>query len=260
MAFRERMIEGARGTLLISTRSGRKGTPIVFLHADGGDLHHWDIVRRKLDAGRPTVAFDRRGHGGSAAPRDQVYSHPDAALDVAALMEALQFRRVVLVGHSGGALTAFAFAALNPDKVTGLVLVDPPPDPATFPPEVMEQTLAALRSDAYVATLEDYYRSIAGGDQLTAGRVIEDALSTPRTTIIGAMEALRSFEPKRLAGRYRGPALSIIQPQYEIEGALHRLPPGFRHVALEGTGHWIHLDAPDRFVSCLNDFLKTEKL
>lgn len=254
--FEETRIEGPQGALLISTHMDGRELPVMFLHSDGGTLHHWDVVRGSLKKWRPTVAIDRRGHGGSSPPRNNSFAPEDAAGDIAATADALAMRRFVLVGHSGGALTAFAFAALYPERLAGLVLVDPPPDPAILPPGLIENTLAAMRGPSYANVVADYYRSIAGGNPEVIARVLEDVQQTRQATIVGCCEALGEFKLGQIAGKYPGPALSIIQPQFDVDGALHRIPPGFPHFKMEGTGHWIHLDAPDRFFSCLNDFLQ----
>ena len=254
--FDERFAEGPQGKLFtsMSLRTG-KSTPILFVHSDGGTLHHWDSIRAKLNAYFSTVAFDRRGHGQSDAPRNHSFATADAAADITAVANAAKLERFVLVGHSGGAVTAFAFAGLYPQRLSGLVLVDPPPDPAILPPGMIEETLKALRGKDYAATVEKYFRSIAGDDKSVADRIVADALATPRETIIGLFETTTSFDPKSYAGLIQCPSLSIIQSQYDIEGALHRIPPGFPHVAIDGAGHWIHLVKPEQFLSSLQEFL-----
>ena len=39
--------------------------------------------------------------------------------------------------------------------------------------------------------------------------------------------------------------------------SLHQAVPGFRHVVVRGTGHWIQLDKPDEFNKALDGFLKS---
>ena len=57
----EGIVEGPQGELFVSTRKGADNTvAILFLHSDGGTLHHWDAIRAKLGGDHTTVAFDRR--------------------------------------------------------------------------------------------------------------------------------------------------------------------------------------------------------
>jgi pimeloyl-ACP methyl ester carboxylesterase len=248
----ERMIDGPQGLLNVSETAEGAGMPILFVHSDAGNLHHWDRIRTDLK-GRPTAALDRRGHGKSALPKSGSFAHGDSAADISAVADALAYDRFILVGHSGGALTSFAFSSLEPDRLLGLVLVDPPPDPAVLPPGMMDSILENLRSDAYTKTVDDYYRSIAGDNPAVVKRLLADGRATPKETVIGTFEALSRFKPADFTG-YDGPALSIIQPQYDVDGAIHRIAH-MDHVAIGGAGHWIHLAAPDRFREILEDFI-----
>lgn len=248
----DRMIDGPQGRLNVSSSPDGDRTPVLFVHSDCGNLHHWDSVRAKLD-GSPTAAFDRRGHGKSDPPKSGSFACGDAASDITAVADALGYERMILVGHSGGALVSYAFSSLEPDRLLGLVLVDPPPDPAVLPPGMIEDTLEKLNGKDYDATLEGYYGSIAGDDPKVASRIIADARATPKATTIGTFEAMSRFKPADFSG-YEGPALSIIQPQFDVDGALHRIAR-MEHIAIGGAGHWIHLGAPDRFFEALEDFI-----
>lgn len=227
------------------------GDPVVFVHSDGGNRHHWDAICELLHD-RTTAAFDRRGHGKSEPPRNGSFQSEEGAADIAAVLEHCDFDRVVLVGHSGGAFNAFTFAALHPASVAGLLLVDPP----VLPAGMMDKVMKRLQDD-YEQTVEAYYRSIAGPDAAVVEHVLADVRATPRKTIIGCLAALSSFDPGPLATNLPRPALSVIQSQFDVEGALHKLPPGFPRVTIDGGGHWIHLAKPDAFGHQLRDFLSS---
>lgn len=248
----EHRIDGPQGALNLSEEPEGKGIPVLFVHSDGGNLHHWDAIRAKLKD-RPTAAFDRRGHGHSSAPRSGSFAADDAASDIVAVADALGYERFFLVGHSGGALVSLAYAALEPDRLVGLVLVDPPGDPAAMPEGMVEEMMKKLSGEGYAKTVEGYYRSIAGEDEKVVERVLRDARATPKETIIGLMEANSRFEPRAYKG-YDGPALSIIQSQFNVDSALHRILR-MEHIAIDGAGHWIHLGAPDRFLDALEEFI-----
>jgi len=254
----ERFINGPQGPLVVSgskDESARADLCILLVHADLGTLGQWDEVRDSWNNQYTTIAFDRRGHGRSGIPRNGAFSFDDGADDVLAVADQLGIDKFVLIGHSGGAVTAWAFAAKHGSRVAGLLLIDPPGDPAALPPDLIENTLAAMRGPDYQQVAESYYRSIGGSNPKVVDRIVADARATPQATLVGCFEALRDFTPRKYAGRYAGPTLSVVQPQYDIEGALHRVPPGWPHVTIPGTGHWIHLDAPRAFLDCANKFL-----
>ena len=98
------------------------GTPILFLHGYVDSWRSFEPVMTVLPAGRWILAPDQRGHGNSDKP-DGGYSEEDFTEDLLAFLDALQVRRVHLVGHSMGSLIAQSFAALNPGRVEKLILV-----------------------------------------------------------------------------------------------------------------------------------------
>jgi pimeloyl-ACP methyl ester carboxylesterase len=248
----EHRIDGPQGALNLSDRHEGEGVPVLFVHSDGGSLHHWDTIRARLK-GRPTAAFDRRGHGRSGFPESGSFTASDAASDIDAVADELGYERFFLVGHSGGALVSLAFAAQEPDRVLGLVLVDPPGDPAAMPEGAMDDMMNKLGGDSFWPTVEGYYRSIAGEDKQVVERILHDARATPKDTILGLFEANSRFNPREYAG-YDGPALCIIQSQFNVDSAIHRILR-MEHIAIDGAGHWIHLGAQDRFLDCLEEFI-----
>ncbi len=252
----ENFIEGPQGRLHVSVDGDPASPlPVMLIHSDLGTLHHWDEIRAGLASRYATIAYDRRGHGLSDSPRDGSFRHDGAARDVLAVADALGLQRFALIGHSGGALTAWSSAVAETKRIAGVLLVDPPVDARTLPAGLIEGTLAAIRGPDYRKVTEDYYRSIAGPNRAVADRVVADALATPQATMVGGFEALRDFDARHLAGRYPGSMLSIIQPAFDIPGALHRIDPSIAHIAMSGTGHWIHLDAPESFLDRATEFL-----
>ena len=84
------------------------------------------VARRLLAAGHRVVLYDQRGHGASTVGRQPV-SIARLGDDLAAVLEQLDLRDVVLAGHSMGGMTVMAFACGHPEvvreRVRGLALV-----------------------------------------------------------------------------------------------------------------------------------------
>lgn len=98
---------------------------IVFLHGGGQNAHTWDTVIVGL--GEPALAVDLPGHGHSAWRSDGDYS---PQLNADAVLPALREyapRADVVVGMSLGGLTALRLAAVAPELVRELVLIDVTP-------------------------------------------------------------------------------------------------------------------------------------
>ncbi len=106
---------------------------MVLVHSLAGNSGHWSSQLEHLRRTRRAVALDIRGHGRSEPPKDSNYTIAAMAGDVAAAVDALRLDRFVLVGHSMGGGVALAYSGRHPDRVAGLVLVDPIGDGKQIP-------------------------------------------------------------------------------------------------------------------------------
>lgn len=100
----------------------------VWLHATGFNAMTYQSILAPLGLRTKLQAVDLRGHGRStlpAVPR-KLKSWKRHRDDVIAFLDReAPIRPVVLGGHSMGATVALMVAGARPDKVAGLVLVDP---------------------------------------------------------------------------------------------------------------------------------------
>lgn len=103
-----------------------QGAPTVILEAGlGDDSLAWRKVQASLAAITRTCAYDRAGYGLSDAAR-RASDADNTVADLALLLDKAPIQGpVVLVGHSLGGLYATYFTNLHPDRVAGLVLLDP---------------------------------------------------------------------------------------------------------------------------------------
>lgn len=98
------------------------GDPFVLLH---GDILNADAFSPQLPAFGSRYRLiipDRRGHGRTPdLPGD--YTYDLFARDTIAFMDALDLKRAILLGHSGGADMALMVAVSRPDLVSKLIVV-----------------------------------------------------------------------------------------------------------------------------------------
>ena len=104
---------------------------IVMLHEGLGSIKTWGDFPRRLSerTGAGIFVYSRAGYGasppfGRSLPIDYIKRH---ALDVLPkILEAIGFRRGMLLGHSDGASMAAAYAGNSDDpRIIGLVLIAP---------------------------------------------------------------------------------------------------------------------------------------
>jgi len=101
----------------------RDGQAIVFSNSLGTDFRIWDGVVSLLPANLRMIRYDKRGHGLSEATSGP-YAMKTLAEDLAALLDHLGAKSVVVAGLSVGGMIALGLAALRPDLVSALVLMD----------------------------------------------------------------------------------------------------------------------------------------
>lgn len=125
LAQAETLQISAEGYTLQAVQQGSGPVTVVFEAGFGQGQKVWSEVMRALGDGCNCVAYDRAGLGesGSDGAPKRIEHH---VRDLAAVVEAAAPNgKVVLVGHSYGGLLATEFARAYPQRVHGLVLVDP---------------------------------------------------------------------------------------------------------------------------------------
>ena len=251
-------IAGPAGNLFVrdSGEAAGGGLPVLFVHSLAGNGGQWALQLDHLRRRRHVLALDLRGHGDSDPAEDGAYDVPSLAADVGAVANHFALRRFVLAGHSLGAAVAICYAAAHPERVAGLLLVDPNGDQTRIPRRQLEPFLAALRAEP-LGELEAYFRQLAaGGDRDAARWVIEDLRLTHEDAVAAAVEAAAEFAPLPALARYGGPRLSVISDANSLPYSLHNLLPGLPVQLVRGTGHWLMMDRPEVFNGILDAFLE----
>lgn len=102
------------------------GPAIVLLHGIGSGSASWLEVAQELGQSARVIAWDAPGYGDSTPLRSLAPDASDYAERLLQMLDALNIRRCVLVGHSLGAITATAFASgVHQQRVSRLVLISP---------------------------------------------------------------------------------------------------------------------------------------
>jgi non-heme chloroperoxidase len=143
------------------------GQPIVFSHGWPLSADDWDAqMLFFLDRGYRVIAADRRGHGRSAQTADG-HDMDHYADDLAAVVEHLDLRDAIHVGHStGGGEVARYIGRHGESRVAKAVLISSVPplmvrtdaNPGGLPKSVFDDLQAQLFANRAV-----FYRALASG-------------------------------------------------------------------------------------------------
>jgi pimeloyl-ACP methyl ester carboxylesterase len=245
-------ITGPAGELYVDDAGSGSGVPILFLHSYAGTSAHWKAQLAHLRPRRRAVAMDLRGHGHSDKPPDGDYSVPSLSEDIAAVADALELRRFVLVGHSLGGAAAAAYVGKYPQRVAGLVLAGAPGKAA---PEQAKQVMGALQAD-YEKTMGGYWASLIADAQPEVREMLEAGKrSVDHDASLAIIGAIFDYDPLPALSGYDGAKLIIDTAHGEGPTSLHTQLPDIKRKVISGTSHWPHLDKPQEFNRLLDEFL-----
>ena len=181
------------------------GQPVVFSHGWPLNADAWDDQAMLVaDNGHRAVAHDRRGHGRSRQPWTGHDLDTDAD-DLAQLIEQLDLREVVLVGHStgGGEVTRYV-GRHGTDRVAKVVLLGAipplmlktPANPNGTPIEAFDAIRAGVsgdRSQFYKDLSVPFYGANRPGNQVSQGMRDSFWLWSMQVGLKGAYDCVKAF-------------------------------------------------------------------
>jgi len=242
-------VASADGVTIHYDVRGSGDVALVFVHCWCCDRTYWKGQADHFAGQYRVVTLDLAGHGKSGPGRTD-WSMEAYGQDVRAVADALNLKKMVLIGHSMGAPVAIAAAQLMPGRVIGLVGVDVFQNlEETFAPEQVEAFLAPLR-EHFRETTDGFVRSLfpPSADSTLVAWVVADMSSAPPEIGIRSMEAMFRFDQKAALQDIGLPVRSINADMWptDIE-ADQRVIPSFKVSILKGRGHFLHMEDPAGF-------------
>jgi len=231
----------------------------------------WRFVASAFEDRYRTVLFDFVGAGRSdlSAYDPQRYSTLDGyAADVIDVMQALDLRDVIFVGHSVAAMIGVLVAAREPDRFGALILVAPSPRyiddddyVGGFSEQDIEGLLVSLESNylGWSSTMAPVIMGNADRPELGAELTASFCRTDPEIQKRFARATFLSDNRADLA-QVKLPTLvlqcsdDVIAPDCVGE-YVHAKVPGSTLVKLKATGHCPNLSAPAETVGTIAAFL-----
>ncbi len=243
------------------------GAPIILLHGMFGSLSNLGNLATALAGNYRVISVDLRNHGES--PHEQRMDLEVMAADIIELMDGQGIDSAVLIGHSLGGKVAMQVAMNSPSRVACVLVADIAP--VDYPQQENNAVLSALEqlseeaidsrqsADAVLAEFEI--------DRPTRGFVLKNLrrlndgqfdlkLNMPSISANYATELTRA----PVGQPYLGPALFVkgehsayIQDKHRLR--IEALFPHSCVELIEGAGHWLHAEQPERFNNLVLGFL-----
>ncbi|MGA0558401.1 alpha/beta fold hydrolase [Larkinella sp. VNQ87] len=263
------------------------GQTVMLLHGKNFGGYYWkNTIATLTQQGFRVIVPDQIGFGRSSKPIVDYSFHLLASI-TKALLDSLDIRQTVVVGHSMGGMVATRFALLYPQTVSKLVLENPigledyrpyvpyRPIEAIYRSELnnSETSLRNYQKSYYVQWKPEYeewvrpqagmlyssdYPRFAMTAALTFQMIYEQPvcyefpyLKMPTLLVIG--QADRTVVGKALVGKEN---LEKVGQYPELGKRTAKLIPKATLVELPQVGHIPHIEAPDQFHQALTGFLK----
>jgi len=253
--------EGPRLTLSqdnvhIEYRVYEHGEPaVVLVHGWACDENYWHAQLDALKSRYTVVTVDLAGHGASGANRTD-WSMANYAQDVVAVARQLPNRQLVLVGHSMGAAVALAATPLLGERVIGVITVEALRSVGEPPltPRDIERRIAPFSAD-FVGTTRNFVSSSlfeSGADPLLVQKVAYNMSLRSPAVAIPSMRSLLAMDLAGLLPAIHVPVYAINSDLLPTDAArIRRSLPDFHLDVLDHTGHFLMLEAPERFNALL---------
>lgn len=253
----------ANGINMHYLRTGGDKPPVILLHGLLLNGACWTSLARTLEEDYDVIMPDARGHGYSSAP-NHGYSYNNLTTDVLSFIDALKLTTLpVLLGHSMGGLTAALVASQQPQKLRGLILVDPTFLTPQRQQEMYQSDIANQHCQILNRPKKDYLAKLQVRHSHRSPEIIDLFVQARYQTSIHALEILKPPNPDymQLISTLNIPSLLIIGDadssvvSAEVAAEISKLNQHLQVVQIANAGHAIPFDQPERFSTIVQNFL-----
>lgn len=234
---------------------GGEGEPLILLHGFGANKDNFIRVARFLTPHYRVIIPDHIGFGESSHPQDANYSAGVQAARIRTLAQALGITKFHLGGSSMGGQISMMYAALFPNEVKSLWLLDPGPVKSA-PPSEFEKIITKTGENPLMANSEDAFAK-------TFAFAMSDPPFIPRPIMnVMAQERIKNYNlEKRIFNEgftdpvekyitgLKTPTLIIWGEKDRIfqsatADILHKLMPNSEVIIMKGLGHLPMIEQP----------------
>jgi pimeloyl-ACP methyl ester carboxylesterase len=261
----------------IFVRSAGTGPVVVLIHGYAETSDSWAPLAAELVKSYTVIVPDLRGIGNSSRPAGG-YDKKTQAADIRAVVTTLGFDRTFVVSHDIGIMVAYAYAALYPDKVERLVVMDAPlPGIAPWDDIVKDHRLWHFSFWG-----PDEERLVQGRERVYLDRIWNDFSATPTQPD----DATRKF----YAAQYAKPGAmragfahfkafsqdvednktfahtKLTMPVLAVGGeksfgateavVFSAVAINVREAVVPNSGHWLMEESPTYTIALIRDYLK----
>jgi non-heme chloroperoxidase len=268
-------VDTAQATTTVETADGTKlfcriwgtGRPVVFVHGWAVNSDVWQYQMVPLSAHARCIAYDKRGHGRSSDP-PRGYDYDTLADDLASVLEQLDLRDVVLVGHSMGPAEIVRYLSRHGSgRISRIVLISSALPFMLKTSDNPEGIDAAVFEDRRKQWLQDMPKFLAANARafVTAETSAETVAWIASLGLQASLKALLDVNHAVTETDLRADVAQVTLPTLIIHGAEDKSAPleltGTRTAALiPGSQFKVYEDAPHGLLLTHQDRLNRDIL
>lgn len=250
----------------ISYREAGSGTPVVILHGLGGRSESWVPQYDGLSDRYRIIGWDAPGYNESSEmPQDEPLI-PDYVKMVKRFTDALGLDKFHLVGHSVGTVLAAGFHQSHPEQLISLTLAEAVIGSGGQPRDKQDAAIAARRNDfetlgpAEVARTKTPNSLSPNADPAVIEKAVQFAAKAKvpgHLKLAAALIRVNIFDhvtPLACSGMIIAGSDDRSAPP-EFVKQIADAYPGINHHRIDGIGHQIAFEKPEKFVGLLRDHL-----
>ncbi|HHK4126011.1 TPA: esterase [Yersinia enterocolitica] len=238
--------------------------PIILIHGLFGNLDNLGVLARDLHKDHDVIQVDLRDHG--LSPRSPEVNYPDMAQDVLELMDRLEIKKAIIIGHSMGGKVAMAMTAIAPDRIEKLIAIDVAP--IDYQVRRHDQIFTAINAVSTAGVTQRQEATQLMRESIKEEGVIQFLLKSFHNgewrfnvpALWDQYENIVGWQPippwPHPILFIRGELSPYIKDSYRDEIA-RQFPQARAHV-VAGTGHWVHAEKPDSVLRAIHRFIDEE--
>ncbi|MBW9141360.1 MAG: alpha/beta hydrolase [Candidatus Aramenus sp.] len=235
-----------------------EGKPIVFVHHLAGSYKSWKFISYQFAKDYKVIVYDLRGHGRSSV-LPMPYLIEDHSKDLKGLLEYLEVRDPIVVGHSIGTLIALDFSLKNsPEKLVLIGALYKAPDQEPYRRYVSIATNFGMEALAnYRRMQKEFSPTLTENPQAWNSLLEVYRENTPlgyKMAVEGLLSARDYGEDLQ---RIDVPTLIVYGSNDGLIKNLNVMQKIPKHVTktIEGYGHFLNFEEPQWLTKVITEFL-----
>lgn len=257
------------GEIDIAYKMFGKGNPILLINGFSAPLDFWDpILLEKLALNHTVITFDNRGIGNTTSDNKK-FTITQFANDTSGLLDALKIKKIDVIGWSMGGMIAQELALMHPDKVGKLVIYastcggseSTPPSPEVIKAlsnrsgtqlERLQRVLPILFPEEWRTQNPNYLQNLPRTTETIPIKTL-DQQTEAIINWAGTCSQLNSLIQQTLVIVGTDDVLTVPANSLLITEKI----PGAWLVQVQGGGHAVMLQYPEKFSNIVLTFLQS---